>query len=75
MRKVLIPLFLATAVGGIGCTNMSKSQQGGLSGAALGAAAGAGIAAIADGNALTGALVGGALGGAGGYYMGSQEKQ
>ena len=50
-------------VGAAGCTNMTREQQGTVSGGAIGAAAGAGIAAIAGGNAWTGAAIGG-IGGA-----------
>lgn len=56
------------------CTNMSKTQQGGLSGAAIGAAAGAGIGAIAGGSGTIGALIGGAAGGIlGGIYGHTQD--
>ena len=47
---------------GIGCTNMSKTQQGVASGVALGAIGGAGIAAIAGGSAAWGALAGAGVG-------------
>lgn len=64
MKKgiVVTVLALALASGAVGCSNMSRSQQGTLSGAALGAAAGAGIAAIAGGYAGWGALAGAGVG-------------
>ncbi len=58
------------------CTNMTKTQQGALSGGAIGAGAGAGIAAISGGYVGVGAAVGGALGAlAGGLYGNDQEKK
>ncbi len=75
MRK-LCSLALAGAllVGAVSCTNMSKTQQGLLSGTAVGAAAGAGIGAIAGGSGTMGALIGGGIGAlAGGLYGHSQE--
>lgn len=72
----IIPLImlLALLAGPVACTNMSKTQQGGLSGAAVGAGVGAGIGALTGGNWAVGAAVGGALGGlAGGLYGNSQQ--
>ena len=60
---ILMAAFMAT---GVACTNMSPTQQGALSGAALGTGAGLGISALAGGNLGVGALVGGALGGVAG---------
>jgi osmotically inducible lipoprotein OsmB len=60
---------------GAGCTNMSKTQQGALSGAAVGAAAGWGVSALTGGSATTGALIGGGLGAlAGGVHGNNKEK-
>ena len=42
---LIITLLAAIFASGIGCTNMSKTQQGIASGAALGALGGAGVAA------------------------------
>ncbi len=54
---------------GVGCTNMNRTQQGALSGAAGGALLGAGLSAITGGSGTTGALIGGGLGAlAGGIY-------
>ncbi len=74
MKKIamigLISLALAS-----GCTNMSKTSQGTLSGAALGAVAGAGIAAVSGGYAGWGALAGAGIGAvAGGLVGNSQER-
>ena len=61
---LIITLLAAIFASGIGCTNMSKTQQGVASGAAIGALGGAGVAAIAGGSAAWGALAGaGALAG------------
>lgn len=75
MKKVLITgfvvLFLA---GGIGCTNMNRTQQGTISGAALGALGGAGIAAISGGAAGWGALTGAGLGALAGGIVGHETR-
>ena len=78
MKQLTLPIILMFALfaGPIACTNMTKTQQGGLSGAAVGAGAGAGIGALAGGNWAVGAAVGGALGGlAGGLYGHSKQQQ
>lgn len=74
MKRALLigTLAFALAAGGMGCTNMNKTQQGTLSGAALGAAAGAGIAAIAGGYAGWGALAGAGVGALAGGIIGHQ---
>jgi hypothetical protein len=78
MTKTLTPsvvfLTVALMLSAGGCTNMSKTQQGTLSGAGIGAAGGAGIAALAGGDWVTGALIGGAVGGTVGYMKGSKEE-
>jgi len=65
-------LALAIVTGGIGCTNLNKTQQGALSGAALGTVAGAGIAAIAGGSAGWGALAGAGAGALAGGILGNE---
>jgi osmotically inducible lipoprotein OsmB len=45
-----------------GCTNMSPTAQGAVSGGAIGAAGGAALTAIAGGNPVVGAAVGGGVG-------------
>lgn len=75
--KRILTLTLATLVvcgSFAACTNMSRTQQGTVSGAAIGAAAGAGISAIAGGRGTVGALIGGGIGAlAGGLYGNSKE--
>ena len=66
-------LALALITGGIGCTNMNKTEQGALSGAALGAIAGVGIAAISGGSAGWGALTGLGVGALAGGILGSED--
>ena len=75
MKKMLtIALAMMLCAGAFGCTNMSKTQQGVASGAAMGALGGAGIAAISGGSAGWGALAGGAAGAlAGGIGGNSRE--
>ena len=70
MKRLSAVLLIGALVfGTVGCTNMNRTQQGALSGAAGGALLGAGISAIADGSGTTGALIGGGLGAlAGGLY-------
>ncbi len=77
MKKLaLLALLALTLATNVGCTNMSRTHQGALSGAAIGAAGGLGIAAISGGvvgtGALAGAIIGGIAGGAVGYQ---QERQ
>ena len=63
-RLSAILLVGALVFGTVGCTNMNKTQQGLLSGAA-----GAGLGALTGGSGTTGALIGGGLGAlAGGIY-------
>jgi hypothetical protein len=52
-----------------GCTNMSKTQQGTLSGGAIGAGAGLGIAAVSGGNLWVGTAVGAGAGALTGYMI------
>jgi hypothetical protein len=74
MQKILISGLIIAFLGVAACTNMSRTQQGALSGGAIGAGAGLGIAAIAGGSLGLGALVGGGLGAvAGGLYGNDQE--
>lgn len=76
MKKMIVTGVLVLALAsGTACTNMSKTQQGAISGTVLGAAAGAGIAAIAGGYAGWGALAGAGAGALAGGIMGySQDK-
>ena len=70
MKRLSAVLLIGALVfGTVGCTNMNRTQQGALSGAAGGALLGAGISAIAGGSGTTGALSGGGPGAlAGGLY-------
>lgn len=71
---LLLIACLALPVGA--CTNMTKTQQGAVSGGLIGAGAGAGISALAGGSAGVGAAIGGALGGVvGGLYGHDQSKK
>ncbi len=71
-RAVLAGMLILLAAG---CTNMTPTQQGALSGAAIGAGTSAGIAAITGGNAGVGAVVGGGVGAlAGGMYGHRQDR-
>ena len=76
MKKVLIiGLLAAKLASGVGCTNMSKTQQGVASGAALGALGGAGIAAISGGAAGWGALAGAGVGALAGGIVGHEQSK
>ena len=68
-KSLLAALLIATC---FGCTNMTPTQQGALSGGALGALGGAGISALAGGNAGVGALLGGAMGSVAGAIVGHE---
>ncbi len=75
MKKLMATLALAALVSmPVACTDMSKTSQGALSGAAGGALAGAGISKLAGGSGGTGALIGGALGGIVGAIYGAAEE-
>jgi hypothetical protein len=71
MRKIKYLILVASiaALPLAGCTNMSKSQQGALSGGALGAGAGLGIAALSGGNLWVGTAVGAGAGALTGYLV------
>ena len=60
---LMVPLAGALALGPMGCTHMSRTQQGALGGAAGGALVGGGLSVLTGGNGTTGALIGGGLGG------------
>lgn len=74
MKKILaIGLMSLVFASGIACTNMSRTQQGVASGAALGALGGAGISAISGGYAGWGALAGAGLGALAGGIVGHEQ--
>jgi outer membrane lipoprotein SlyB len=60
---------------GVGCTNMTPTQQSTLSGAAIGALGGAAIGGLTGGDAGTGALIGGAAGAVVGNIYGRDQEQ
>lgn len=75
MKKLFaICLLSLVCVSGLACTNMNRTQQGTLSGAALGALGGAGIAAISGGAAGWGALTGAGLGALAGGIVGHETR-
>jgi hypothetical protein len=73
MRKILLSLMILMLLSASACTNMSRTQQGALSGGAIGAGAGLGISALTGGSLGAGALIGGALGGVAGGIYGNQK--
>lgn len=73
MRKVLTVTLLVLCLGFSACTQMTKTQQGALSGGAIGAGAGLGISALTGGSLGVGALIGGGLGAVAGGLYGNQE--
>jgi len=73
MQKILFALMILLLLSVSACTNMSRTQQGALSGGAIGAGAGLGISALTGGSLGTGALIGGALGGVAGGIYGHQK--
>lgn len=75
MKKLSILLLAGTLLfGSIGCTHMSRTQQGALSGGAGGALIGAGIGALTGGSGTTGALIGGGLGALAGAIYGHKSR-
>jgi osmotically inducible lipoprotein OsmB len=73
MRKVLTATLLVLCLGFSACTQMTKTQQGALSGGAIGAGAGLGISALTGGSLGVGALIGGGLGAVAGGLYGNHE--
>lgn len=70
MKKIKILILAALMILPVaGCTNMSKTQQGTLSGGAIGAGAGLGIAALSGGNLWVGTAVGAGAGALTGYMV------
>lgn len=70
MKKIKYLIIAASFILPIlGCTNMSKTQQGTLSGGAIGAGAGLGIAALSGGNLWVGTAVGAGAGALTGYMI------
>jgi osmotically inducible lipoprotein OsmB len=75
MKRILMIAAVAAVISIMGCTSMTKQQQGTSSGAAIGAVAGAGIVALAGGSAWTGAAVGLVAGGIAGHIKADKEEQ
>jgi osmotically inducible lipoprotein OsmB len=73
MKKLVLSLMIVMLLSASACTNMSRTQQGALSGGAIGAGAGLGISALTGGSLGAGALIGGALGGVAGGIYGNQK--
>jgi len=70
MKKIKYLILTACIILPVaGCTNMSKTQQGTLSGGAIGAGAGLGIAAVSGGNLWVGTAVGAGAGALTGYMI------
>lgn len=71
MKKIKYLILVASIIilPVAGCTNMSKTQQGTLSGGAIGAGAGLGIAALSGGNLWVGTAVGAGAGALTGYMI------
>lgn len=75
MKKLAILGILALILStGAACTNMNRTTQGTVSGAALGALGGAGIAAISGGSAGWGALTGAGVGALAGGIVGHETR-
>ncbi len=74
MKKIATALAVIALLGTSGCTNMSNTQQGAVTGGAIGGAVGIAATAIAGTSVLTGALVGAAVGGAVGAYTSCQKE-
>lgn len=71
MKRFMIVLTILVLVFAFtGCTGMSRTQQGTLSGAAIGAGGGALFSTIVGGNTLGGAALGAGIGALGGYLVG-----
>jgi outer membrane lipoprotein SlyB len=75
MKKLVYPLLIITFSSMTACTNMSKEEQGTLTGGLIGAAAGAGIANLTGGNGWTGAAIGAAAGAVVGNIKGKEEEK
>ncbi len=75
MKSILLTLLLVLTLGFSACTNMTKTQQGALSGGAIGAGAGLGISALTGGSLGVGALIGGGLGAVAGGLYGNQKNK
>lgn len=75
MKKTPAILVMAAFLLTTGCTNLSKTEQGALSGGAIGAGVGAAATAIAGSSIAAGMIVGGAVGAAAGAYSGCKKDE
>jgi len=75
MKKTATALAAAAFLLTTGCTNLSNTEQGALSGGAIGAGIGAAATAIAGSSVATGMIVGGAVGAAAGAYSGCKKEK
>ena len=73
MKNIKHSLIVIALASTVGCTNMSKEEQGTLTGAGIGAAAGAAIASLSGGSGWTGAAIGAVAGGIIGDIKGKEE--
>ncbi len=74
MQRICFLMLFVLLLAFSACTNMTRTQQGAVSGGVVGAGAGLGISALSGGSLGVGALVGGGLGAvAGGLYGNQQE--
>tara|TARA_R110000824_G_scaffold379153_1_gene571020 strand:- start:14631 stop:14876 length:246 start_codon:yes stop_codon:yes gene_type:complete len=73
MKKTATAFAVAALLLTSGCTNLSKTEQGALSGGAIGAGVGAAATAIAGSSIAAGMIVGGAVGAAAGAYSGCKQ--
>jgi osmotically inducible lipoprotein OsmB len=75
MKRAILPLALAAALGIAGCSGMSNTEQRVLSGGAIGAGVGAAGTVITGGCVTCGALIGGAAGAGAGYLYDQYKKE
>jgi len=76
MRNASLALVMCAALATGACSNLGKTEQRTLSGAAIGAGVGAGIGALSGGLDMgTGALIGAGVGAAGGFVYDQIEKK
>ena len=76
MKKSVVIVLLGMSLLMVpACTNMSKTQQGAVSGGAIGAGAGLGIGALTGGSGTMGAVIGGAAGAVLGGLYGHQKDE
>ncbi len=75
MKKIGYLVLIPALALGVGCANMTPTEQGTLSGAAIGALGGAAIGGLTGGDAGVGAVIGGAAGAVVGNIYGRDREQ